>query len=179
MIRKSRTVLKCNNCDPSYELGERNQKWRNRGKMVEYCKSYVGIQIYSNAPKDYNDKLDKLICPFCDNKLIDTELSVDDFHLIGKASDWNREVLDLMIELHKNNLIEYQLKINQFKIQQEQTNKLEEEQREKSGPHCPHCQSTNIKSISGLNRGASIAMWGIFSKKINKSFECKNCGYTW
>ena len=46
-------------------------------------------------------------------------------------------------------------------------------------PRCPHCHSTNIKSISGLNRGASIAMWGIFSKKINKSFECKNCGYTW
>lgn len=46
-------------------------------------------------------------------------------------------------------------------------------------PKCPHCQSTNVKSISGLNRGASIALLGIFSKKINKSFECKNCGYTW
>lgn len=46
-------------------------------------------------------------------------------------------------------------------------------------PKCPTCGSTNIKSLSSLNRGASIAVFGIFSKKINKSFECKNCGYTW
>ena len=46
-------------------------------------------------------------------------------------------------------------------------------------PHCPTCNSTNVKSISGLNHGVSVAMLGIFSKKINKSFECKNCGYTW
>lgn len=46
-------------------------------------------------------------------------------------------------------------------------------------PKCPTCGSENVKSISTLNRGVSIAMLGIFSKKINKSFECKNCGYTW
>lgn len=46
-------------------------------------------------------------------------------------------------------------------------------------PKCPTCGSTNIKSISALNRGVSVAVLGIFSKKINKSFECKNCGYTW
>lgn len=44
---------------------------------------------------------------------------------------------------------------------------------------CPTCQSTNVKPISGFNRGVSIAMLGVFSKKINKSFECKSCGYTW
>lgn len=46
-------------------------------------------------------------------------------------------------------------------------------------PKCPTCSSYNVKFISGLNRGVSIAMLGIFSKKINKSFECKDCGYTW
>lgn len=46
-------------------------------------------------------------------------------------------------------------------------------------PKCPTCGSTNIKSISALNRGVSVAVLGIFSKKINKSFECRNCGYTW
>lgn len=50
---------------------------------------------------------------------------------------------------------------------------------EKSTPKCPHCSSTNIKSLSGLDRGTSIAMLGIFSKKINKSFECCSCKYTW
>lgn len=46
-------------------------------------------------------------------------------------------------------------------------------------PKCPTCQSTNIQKIGGLERGVSVAAWGLFSKKINKSFKCKNCGYTW
>lgn len=45
-------------------------------------------------------------------------------------------------------------------------------------PKCPICSSPNIEKIGALERGASIAMLGIFSKKINKSFKCKNCGYT-
>lgn len=53
---------------------------------------------------------------------------------------------------------------------------LEEKSRT---PKCPTCQSTNIQRISGIERGASIIGLGIFSKKINKSFKCKNCGYTW
>ena len=46
-------------------------------------------------------------------------------------------------------------------------------------PKCPTCGSTNIEKIGGLERGASVVMWGLFSKKINKSFKCKSCGYTW
>lgn len=46
-------------------------------------------------------------------------------------------------------------------------------------PKCPTCGSTNIEKIGGMERAGSIAMWGIFSKKINKTFKCKKCGYTW
>lgn len=46
-------------------------------------------------------------------------------------------------------------------------------------PECPTCHSKNVQPISGVERGASIIGLGIFSKKINKSFKCKNCGYTW
>ena len=48
-----------------------------------------------------------------------------------------------------------------------------------SKPKCPHCQSTNIAKISGTERSMSVIGLGILSKKINKSFKCKNCGYTW
>ena len=44
---------------------------------------------------------------------------------------------------------------------------------------CPTCHSRNVQRISGLERGASILAFGIFSKKINKSFKCNDCGYTW
>lgn len=46
-------------------------------------------------------------------------------------------------------------------------------------PKCPTCGSTNIKKIGGVERGASIWAFGIFSKKINKTFKCGNCDYTW
>lgn len=44
---------------------------------------------------------------------------------------------------------------------------------------CPTCSSTNIRKMSGVERGASIATFGLFSKKINKTFKCNGCGYTW
>ena len=179
MIKNSKTVLKCTNCDPSYKLGEMNPPSIIRGKRAEYCKGFIGTHIGLDAPADYNEKLDQLICPFCNNKLIDTELLVEDFHLIGKATDWNRQVLDLMMELHEKDPIEYQLKLNQFKLQQEQSDAIREQERESNRPHCPTCGSTNIKKITGTERVASIVGLGIFSKKINKSFKCKNCGYTW
>ena len=53
---------------------------------------------------------------------------------------------------------------------------LEEQSRV---PKCPTCQSTNIRKMGGIERGASIYAFGIFSKKINKTFKCQNCGYTW
>ncbi len=178
MIKNSKTVLKCNYCDPTCELVKMNPRSITRGKLAEYCKNFVGIQIYSSAPTDYNEKLDQLICPFCNNKLIDTGLPVEDFHLIGKVTDYNRQVLDLMIELHEKDLIEYQLKLNQFKLQQEQSDAIREQEKESNRPHCPYCNSTNIKKISGTERFTSIAMLGIFSKKINKSFKCNKCGGT-
>lgn len=46
-------------------------------------------------------------------------------------------------------------------------------------PTCPTCNSTNIRKIGGLERGLSVATLGAFSKKINKTFKCNNCGYTW
>lgn len=54
-----------------------------------------------------------------------------------------------------------------------------QEQQASNIPKCPTCQSTNIRKIGGVERGASIWAFGLFSKKINKTFKCQNCGYTW
>ena len=48
-----------------------------------------------------------------------------------------------------------------------------------NSPKCPTCGSSNVQNIGTSERVASVAMFGLFSKKINKSFKCKNCGYTW
>lgn len=46
-------------------------------------------------------------------------------------------------------------------------------------PRCPTCQSTNIKKLDIIDRGISVGIWGTASNKFNKTFKCKNCGYTW
>lgn len=44
---------------------------------------------------------------------------------------------------------------------------------------CPTCSSNKVRKIGVGERAVSVATLGVFSKKINKSFECNNCGYTW
>lgn len=175
----TKTVLKCDNCDPNNELDKLNPRWSSVGKQIEFYKGFVGIYETEKFPADYNEKLDQLICPFCNNKLIDTNFPHEDFNIIGKATDYNRQVLDLMMELHEKDPIEYQLKLNQFKLQQEQSDAIREQERESNKLHCPTCGSTNIKKITGTERAASVIGLGIFSKKINKSYKCIKCKCTW
>lgn len=44
---------------------------------------------------------------------------------------------------------------------------------------CPTCHSKNVKKIGAGERIVSVGMLGFFSNKINKTFKCKDCGYTW
>ena len=44
---------------------------------------------------------------------------------------------------------------------------------------CPTCASTRVKKIGSTERILSVSFLGLSSNKINKSFECKSCGYTW
>ena len=44
---------------------------------------------------------------------------------------------------------------------------------------CPMCGSKKVKTISKVNRGASVAMFGVASDKIGKCYECDNCKYKW
>lgn len=164
----SKYIKFCPHCN---ETGLNASKILDDNEFIDFYKGF----LFLNKIEDENSN----ICPCCKNVgLLDSVLTEDEFVIIQKCTQ-NRQVLESMIELKKSNIIDFELKLNQFKLQQEQAENIKEQQRESSKPKCPHCHSTNIKSISGLNRSASIAMWGIFSKKINKSFECKECGYTW
>lgn len=131
-----------------------------------YCCGYIGWL-----------KDDCYNCPICGGNLEDTIISKDDYKIIDSISD-DVQFLEAMIELKKNDPIEYQLKMSQFKAnlrQQENSKKVEEDNK----PKCPNCHSTNIKPISGTERAMSIIGLGMFSKKINKSFKCLDCKYTW
>ena len=46
-------------------------------------------------------------------------------------------------------------------------------------PKCPTCGSTSVKKISASSKGTSVALFGVFSDKFGKTFECRQCGYRW
>ena len=58
-------------------------------------------------------------------------------------------------------------------------NKKQSTTQQPSTPHCPTCNSTNIRKIGAGERAASIIGLGLFSRKINKTWKCNDCGHTW
>lgn len=138
-------------------------------EIIKKCDKCGDIAIYApehNIHQEGN----------CNGNLIKVNLSYEDFIILCDISEDN-DFFQAMIDLKDRDIIEYNLKLSQFKsqLEQQKSNRTQND----TTPSCPNCKSTNIKPISALNRGASIAVLGVFSKKINKSYECKNCGYTW
>lgn len=140
------------------------------GRIVVKCEKCGEIGLTSNTINPI-DKINN-----CGGRMTQVNLTEEEFDLLCNISSEN-SFLDAMIELKKNDIIEYNLKMSQFKSQaaQEQTAKIQSDTR----PRCPHCKSLNISKIGAGERITSVAMLGVFSKKINKSFKCKKCGYTW
>lgn len=145
------------------------------GKPRECLKGYL-----------FFDKIDDalMICPYCGNDLIDTGMGVSDFCNILLYSDNNSKVVHALMELYKNNPIEYQIKINQLKMQYEQQKELKKQQNvqqqsQTSKPSeyqntCPKCGSSNITEGT---KGFSL-MTG-FIGSGNFRYICKNCGNKW
>ena len=146
-------------------------------KICEKChKNNQKTWIYTSGFDVLADEQKRNKCIKCNSDLKTTILDVDEYAILEKISN-DVSFFDAMLDLKEKDIIEFNLKISQFKSQvgQQQSVKVQND----TTPKCPNCSSTNINPISGLNRGVSVAMWGIFSKKINKSYECKNCKYTW
>ncbi len=82
------------------------------------------------------------------------------------------EIIDAMIELKQKDIIEYGLKLSQFKSQLDQ--KRQVNQQEKKQVYCPKCGSTNI---TAGQRGYSLLTGFIGSgSTVNR---CSKCGHKW
>lgn len=44
---------------------------------------------------------------------------------------------------------------------------------------CPNCHKNTVYRISTTKRAASIGLFGLLSKNIGKTMECKHCGHRW
>ena len=121
----------------------------------EYCPSCLKS---CSKPRDGFDK-----CPYCKIEMkFSLRGTFDDIYGYGENHPELKESPEFSIEA-------YNRRINYVPV----------EYGNISSAKCPTCQSTNIRKIDGVERGASIVIFGLFSKKINKTFKCSNCGYTW
>lgn len=117
---------------------------------------------------------DAKICPDCQSNLVDIDFPALDLKILEKISD-STDFYDAMIKLHDDDIIEYELKMSQFRSQVEvQEAEAERKKVEESKPRCPKCGST---SITAGQKGYSF--WTGFlgsNKTVNR---CSNCGHTW
>ena len=112
------------------------------------------------------------VCPMCHEKNSYIEEYIMDIKRISNDPDF----IQAMTKLHDEDPIEYQLKMSQFKasLKQQESNKKVEE--DNNTPHCPYCNSTNIKKITTGSKVAHTALFGIFSISRNsKQWHCNNC----
>ena len=113
----------------------------------------------------------------CNCKLVNIDFPELDLKILTEISN-NPSFYKAMIDLHDKDIVEYELKMSQFRIQTEQQKSTENSQHD-NVPKCPTCGSTNIRKIGTGDRAVSILGLGLFSKKINKTWKCNNCGHTW
>ena len=142
--------------------------------MLHYCKkcgrvvldskkcSCCDSQTYPVPEKYWLDGLDFLISNESKALLIK--------ELVKTSPEFDQYLFDHRDEILAKQSAEFDAKMAHGKAI------LEEQSRV---PKCPTCGSTNIRKMGGIERGASIYAFGIFSKKINKTFKCQNCSYTW
>ena len=168
-------IYKCPHC---YETGG------NLGKLHEYaCELDYGIDLEYFARGYLGLSLDPPFtdtCPYCGTKLIDTGISFDDAITIRDFSNFDRDLFEMMIELHQSDIVEYTVKIKKMK------NSIEEEKelkRKKSTnyssniPKCPICGSTNLSKISIIKTGMKIGAFGLLGAgDVGKTWKCNNCG---
>ena len=132
-----------------------------------------GDMILFNVTKDEYCKISEYeINQMIEQMGIKPLISKDDAYDIYRATN-STEIIDAMIELKQKDIIEYGLKLSQFRTQigQQSSNRAQKDNK----VHCKYCNSTNTKKISSISKAGSVAMFGIFSKKVHKEWHCNNC----
>lgn len=136
------------------------------------------IKKCSNCGRVGRYSVNHLTCIKCNSNLVLTLLSEDDFSVFCKLVPDDGhfdDFVNAMADLKDKDPIEFQLKMSQFRASVAQ----QKSSSQNNVPKCPTCGSTNIQKISGLSKAGSVALWGIFSRKVHKQWHCDSCGSEW
>lgn len=130
-------------------------------------KNFFAGFIYG-IQESYWENTDK--CPFCKNIVSCVNITEDDVRILFMVSNGNRQLLEAMIDLHDKDIIEYELKMSQFRSQAKS-----DECCDKPKPKicCPKCGSTQIQIVP---RKFSI-LTGFATNKTDR--VCVSCKYKW
>ena len=116
-------------------------------------------------------------CPICgcNNFFPPCDLTYKDVLTISKIST-EPSFFDAMVLLKEKDIIEYELKMTQFR---KQITQAETQNDNSNVPKCPTCGSTNVEKISLSSKVVGGVLWGLFSSNVRKTMHCKQCGYKW
>ena len=115
-------------------------------------------------------------CPICNGG----SFLEADLYILQKVSG-SQHLIDAMQKLRQSDIVEYELKMTQFRTQYEQQQSLKQTQVQQSNnrPKCPTCGSTNIQKISATRKAMGAIGFGLFSKTARSQYECLDCKYKW
>ena len=118
-------------------------------------------------------------CPVCHN----INFLEYDFAVLNSLK-CSQQLIEAMQKLKQTDIIEYELKMSQFRNQLDQKRVNERTQRQQlqqaqNQPKCPTCGSTNIRKISSSKKIAGAIGFGLLSKTARSQYECLDCKYKW
>ena len=182
----SDTIYYCESCNKTKKnILDKIEAYRKSGaseKNVQFFYPEESIEFWKGfiTKNNFKEEQSRNICPYCGNKLIDTNFPRKDFITL-ECLDYNRPLLEAMIDLHNKDIIEYELKMGQFRkqVEDKKQQQRQEREREDNTPKCPTCGSTDIEKISTTSKVVGGALFGLFSSNVRKTMHCKNCGYKW
>lgn len=107
----------------------------------------------------------------CNGKLIECNMSKEDLRTLERVINDN-DFFQAMLDLKEKDIIEYGVKMAQFRTQVAQQ---EAARKAKSStvPKCPHCNSTNIKPISGLAAAHPLLCGACSARKSIRALNAK------
>lgn len=148
--------------------------------MIKYCKKCHDANNNETGYFIWWKKTDDN-CPICHSDWQDIDYPLDDLVCLQFWLKCSQKFIDAMVALYQTDIMAYEEKMTPLRVQgkQMQAARSLARKQQSNQPHCPTCGSTNISKIGAVERVGSVAMWGLFSKKINKTFKCNNCGHTW
>ena len=143
--------------------------------VCQHCQTYF-----------FTDLEETNCCPHCNSQLEMSDITYENYKSmpkVKKCKNCKRKYPKIFIKCPKCNqqLIKLSTENKQLDKQVNEIRKEIQEHQEKQSniPKCPTCGSTNVKHISTLNRAVSIGVFGLFSSKIGKNYECLNCKAKW